>query len=86
MTLDDGLWKLWRDEADFSPLDFDQRFTGTISTDGQGIDGAWEICRDGESWRHDFDLRYRKQSSIQHPQRVQTFGDSLRKTTGSSAT
>jgi hypothetical protein len=63
MTLDDGLWKLWREEADFSPFDFGQRFTGIISSDGQGIEGAGEICQDGDSWRHDFDLSYRKQSS-----------------------
>ncbi len=67
MTLDDGLWKLWRDEADYSPLDFAQRFTGAISSDGQGIVGTWEICQDGESWRHDFDLSYRKQSSNPTP-------------------
>jgi hypothetical protein len=63
MTLDDGVWKLWREEADFSPLDFCQRYTGTISHDGQVITGAWEICHDGESWEHDFDLMYRKRSS-----------------------
>jgi hypothetical protein len=61
MTLDDCMWKLWRDEADFSPLDFRQRFTGTISRDCQVIEGAWEICHDGNSWRHDFHLTYRKQ-------------------------
>jgi hypothetical protein len=63
MTLDDGVWKLWRDEADFSPLDFGQRYTGTISDEGQVIMGAWEICHDGKSWQHDFDLIYRKRSS-----------------------
>jgi hypothetical protein len=63
MTLDGGVWKLWRVEADFSPLAFGQRFTGTISSDGQVIEGAWEICHDGNSWRHDFDLTYRKQSA-----------------------
>jgi hypothetical protein len=36
-----GIWKLWRDEPGFSPLDFSQRFTGTLS------DGRWE---------HDVDL------------------------------
>ena len=29
MSLEDGVWKLWRDEPDFTPLDFSQRFTGT---------------------------------------------------------
>ena len=63
MTLDDGVWKLWRDAPDFSPLDFGQRFTGTISRDGQVIEGAWEVSDDGKSWRHDFDLTYRKHVS-----------------------
>ena len=63
MTLDDGVWKLWRDVPDFSSLDFGQRFTGTFSRDGQVIDGAWEICHDGTSWEHDFELTYRKQLS-----------------------
>jgi hypothetical protein len=60
MTLGDGVWKLWRDSADFSPLDFSQRYTGTFADDGQTISGAWEICHDGKSWEHDFDLTYTK--------------------------
>jgi hypothetical protein len=67
MTLGDGVWKLWREDADFSALDFAQRFTGIISRDGQGIEGAWEIRPEGESWRHDFDLSYRKRSSKPTP-------------------
>ena len=47
MTLTDNVWTLWREQADFSPLDFRQRYTGTISNDGQTITGAWEICHDG---------------------------------------
>jgi hypothetical protein len=58
MRLQDGVWKLWRDEADFSPLDFHQRFTSTFSDDGKTIAGRWEISRDGETWEHDFDLVY----------------------------
>jgi hypothetical protein len=60
MTLGDGVWKLWRDSPDFSPLDFSQRYTGTFSDDGRTISGAWEICHDGTTWEHDFDLTYRK--------------------------
>ena len=62
MSLDGGVWKLWRDEADFSPLDFSQRYTGTFSADGNTIAGAWEICHDGETWEHDFDLTYDRQT------------------------
>ena len=57
MSLANGVWKLWRDEPDFSPLDFAQRFTGTISPDGGTIAGRWEI-KHGEAWQHDFELTY----------------------------
>jgi hypothetical protein len=55
MTVGDGVWKLWRDSPDFS-----QRYTGTFSDDGRTISGAWEICHDGATWEHDFDLTYTK--------------------------
>jgi hypothetical protein len=58
MSIENGFWKLWRDEPDFSPLDFSQRFTGTFSADGKTIVGRWEICHDGTTWEHDFDLTY----------------------------
>jgi hypothetical protein len=57
MTLGDRVWKIWRDAPGFS-----QRFEARISEDGTSIDGAWEMSRDGESWTHDFDLRYVKVS------------------------
>ena len=60
MSVEDGVWKLWRDEPDFSALDFAQRFTGTFGDDGKTITGAWEICHDGTTWEHDFDLTYTK--------------------------
>ena len=55
MSFDDGVWKLWRDSPDFS-----QRYTGSFSDDGKTISGAWEICHDGATWEHDFDLTYSK--------------------------
>ncbi len=60
MSFADGVWKLWRDAPDFSPLDFCQRFTGTLSDDGDTIRGAWETSSDGAHWEHDFDLTYRR--------------------------
>jgi hypothetical protein len=60
MSFENRVWKLWRDEADFSPLDFSQRYSGTFSDDGKTILGAWEICHDGKTWEHDFDLSYTK--------------------------
>jgi hypothetical protein len=53
MSLDGGVWKLWRDGRPFS-----QRFTGTFSEDGKTIAGRWEIAEDGKAWRTDFDLTY----------------------------
>jgi hypothetical protein len=60
MSFSDGEWKLWRESADFSPLDFSQRFTGTFSEDHQTIAGRWERSVDGSSWEHDFNLVYAK--------------------------
>src|SRR5215213_8851244 len=54
MTLDDDVWRLWRDSSDVSPLDFAQRYTGSFSDDGEAVSGAWEICHDGVTWEHDF--------------------------------
>lgn len=62
MTLNNNVWRLWRDQADFSPLDVRQRYRGTISSDGQTITGTWEICHDGTTWQRDFDLTYRRLS------------------------
>lgn len=62
MSLTDRVWRLWRDEADFSPLDFRQRYTGTLSDDGRTIAGAWEICHDGTTWEKDFDFSYERVS------------------------
>jgi hypothetical protein len=63
MSLEDGVWKLWREEPDFSPLDFSQRFTGTFSDDGKTIGGRWEISQDGKTWELDFDLTYKKEEN-----------------------
>jgi hypothetical protein len=60
MSFEAGTWKLWRDAPDFSPLDFSQRFSGTFSDDGTTIAGRWEICHDGTTWEHDFDLTMTK--------------------------
>jgi hypothetical protein len=58
MTFDNGVWTLSRTAADFSPLDFSQRFTGTFGDDGRTICGGWELAHDGSTWEHDFDLVY----------------------------
>jgi hypothetical protein len=58
MGFDDGVWTLSRTTADFSPLDFAQRFTGTVSENGRTIRGHWELAHDGSTWEHDFELVY----------------------------
>lgn len=60
MSLTGGVWTLTRESADFSPLDFRQRFTGTFGQNGNTITGAWEKDVDGTGWTHDFDLTYRR--------------------------
>jgi hypothetical protein len=60
MSFMDGVWKLWRDTADFSPLDFAQRFAGTFSNDHKTIDGRWESCHDGRTWEDDLQITYRR--------------------------
>ncbi len=55
MDLRDGVWTLLRDEPDFSPLDFAQRFVGTFDAGRDSIDGRWETSNDGgENWELDF--------------------------------
>jgi hypothetical protein len=60
MRLQERVWTLSRTAADFAPLDFSQRFTGTFSDDGATITGAWESAHDGANWEHDFGLTYRR--------------------------
>jgi hypothetical protein len=55
MTLDNGVWKTWRDDPVFS-----QRFMGTFSDDGNTITCILEKSGDGINWEHDFDQTYRK--------------------------
>ena len=53
MSLEGGVWKLWRNAPGFC-----QRYTGTLSTDGTTISGPWEKSPDGTAWDHDFVLTY----------------------------
>jgi hypothetical protein len=60
MTFSRGVWTLTRDSADFSPLDFHQRFRGRFTDGGDTIQGTWEQSPDGRKWTRDFDLTYKK--------------------------
>jgi len=55
MSIGNGEWKLWRKGEPFS-----QRFTATLSDDGNTITGRWEIAEDGTNYTTDFDLIYRR--------------------------
>jgi hypothetical protein len=56
MSIGDGEWKLWREGEPFA-----QRFTAKISDNGRTIDGRWEL-NEGDGWKTDFDLTYRRVS------------------------
>jgi hypothetical protein len=60
MTFDGTTWTLERTQADFSPLDFCQRYIGTFSNSRDTIDGEWQSSKDGHEWRRDFALTYRR--------------------------
>ena len=57
MSIGNGEWKLWREGEPFN-----QRFTATISEDGDRIEGRWEYDK-GDGWKTDFDLVYTRVSS-----------------------
>lgn len=55
MSFEDRTWKWWRHATDSD--DFDQRFEGTLSEDGERIDSSCYLVENGE-WIHDFDVTY----------------------------
>ncbi len=55
MSFGGGEWRLRREGEPFP-----QRFTATISEDGNTIAGRWEKAEDGTNYTTDFDLTYRK--------------------------
>lgn len=60
MAFDGQTWTLDRTEADFSPLDFRQRYIGTFSADGRTIEGEWQIAEGDGPLEHDFGLTFRR--------------------------
>lgn len=56
MTLEDGVWKMWRDSPGFS-----QRTIGRITDDGNTITVRGELSRDGANWERDLDVTYTRQ-------------------------
>lgn len=49
----DNVLKWWRDAPGFS-----QRFTGTLTDNGETIVGVSELSRDGSTWERDLELTY----------------------------
>jgi hypothetical protein len=54
-SLTDEAWQMNR-----AAPGFHQRFIGTVSGDGQTIEGRWESSPDGTDWALDFPITYRK--------------------------
>ena len=50
-----GVWRMWRNEPGFS-----QRFTGTLSDEGDTIDGLWKLSRDDTTWDDDLKITFRR--------------------------
>ena len=63
MSIAEGRWELWREGEPFA-----QRFSATISDDGETLVGRWEKALDRRTWETDFDLTYRRvrQGSVPH--------------------
>jgi hypothetical protein len=53
MTLERGIWKMWRDTPGFS-----QRMTGTFSESGDTITVIGELSRAGSGWEQDLNVVY----------------------------
>jgi hypothetical protein len=39
----------------------------SLYQDGETIAGHWEICHDGKTWEHNFDLTYTKSVTTEEP-------------------
>jgi hypothetical protein len=56
VDITEDTWRFWNDTPGFS-----QRFTGTLSDDGNAITGEGELSRDdGASWAPDLAITYRR--------------------------
>jgi hypothetical protein len=63
MEVEGRVWRLRREQPDFSEFNFAQRGEGRFSEDGQTIDGHWKMKKPGESeYSLDFEWTYRKVS------------------------
>jgi hypothetical protein len=57
MSLQDGVWRMWR-----AGDDFHQRFEGRFGDGGATIAGLWHLSDDGgETWKGDVEITYRRE-------------------------
>ena len=57
VSFDDDVWRMWRNEPGFS-----QRFTGTLSDEGDTIAGLWKLSRDDTTWDDDLKITFRRKA------------------------
>jgi hypothetical protein len=55
--LSGGVWRMWRHAPGFS-----QEFNGSISTDGNTIEGLWSLSRDESTWDDDLAITFRRKT------------------------
>ncbi len=60
LSIDGRVWTFVRNKPDFSPLEFHQRLTWTVSEDGRSISALGEISQDGTRWEDDIHVTYRR--------------------------
>jgi hypothetical protein len=53
MSLTGNVWRWWRNAPGFS-----QRYSATLSGDGNTLVGKGELCKDDLNWEPDLDLTY----------------------------
>lgn len=57
-SIDQSVWKYWNEAPGFS-----QRFTGTFADNGNTIIGQCQLREDGEHWKDDLAITYRKRKA-----------------------
>jgi hypothetical protein len=63
MGFDGRELRLSREQPDFTPLPFAQRFTGSFEDGGDAIRGRWERANDDGPWELDFELDFQRIST-----------------------
>ncbi|MGH2499547.1 MAG: hypothetical protein ACRDF0_05585 [Candidatus Limnocylindria bacterium] len=60
VAFEGGAWRWWRDHPGFS-----QRFTGAFEDGGRTMRGHGELQEDGQSWKPDLQVTYRRREQRQ---------------------